>query len=247
MKFNEFLNKITGLKQSLTAVKENANGKIHYSANKGLQEVDRILEYAVSYNQTSNPHINPAIYFSSIAINSLSGIDNQYTKQVVNELLEFINENKYTYTVTNTYMSLVENKYNTYFNECVNDIEKLLEHDETFIKENISVYLNKHAWISQVKPLLEEYSNRTNKFTSTQKVNVYEVYSPVFVEADKKAVFYMDNKYYRTNGTVFESVDKLTSLNINFVKMCSVLENYKFTDNSLTLYRGLNELNLKVD
>lgn len=247
MNFKEFLNKITDLKKNLTAVKENANGKIHYSANKGLQEIDKILEYAVSYNQKQNQFINPSIYFSSIAIKSLSNIDNNYTKNFVNELVEYINENKYTYAVTNTYMSLAENRYNTYFSECVNDIEKLLEHDETFIKNNISVYLNKHAWIGQVKPLLEEYSNRTNKFTSTQKVNVYEVYSPVYVEADRKAVFYMDNKYYRTNGTIFENVDKLSSLNINFIKMCSVLENYKFTENSLTLYRGLNELNLKID
>ena len=263
-------NLLLGLKRKLSGLKESDATRINYSADNSLRIVEGILaniyeytkvfesiqnantpEQAIEYASKINPimlKIKPEVYYSVTIAESLEQYRNIVAiNEILNSINSFIKENKYTTKLTKTLFSINGHDDSKYYNECAEDITHLLKRDESFIKENINVVLNKHAWIPAVKTLLESYSASTNKYVSGDEASVERVYSPVFINEDKSVTIYLDNNFYNIKGQTFEQLTDPTKITSDFYKMCTILEHFKFENNELTLYKPNSSLKIVVE
>lgn len=263
-------NLLLGLKGQLATIKESNINRINYAADASTTIVEGILSNIYNYlkvfeqiKEADTPEkaidaagkinstltkIKPEIYYAVNVVESLSKYKNIIA---VSQLLEVINEflsaNAYTTQLTQALFKINNAIDSNYYSDCSEDIVNLLKHDEQYIKENLSIVLNKHAWIPLVKLLLENYSQRTKKYVSNSDATVERVYSPVLINEDKSVTLYLDNNFYKIQGNIFEQITDYKQLNREFYGMCSVLETFKIEENELTLYKPNTSLTLVIE
>lgn len=250
-------------------VQESNVNSINYSANSSKSILDSILREIHDINEAfkaikENSHkpevveeikekLHPAVLASRpefYLLNKSYNLLKPYNEiKVVNEFLEkaefIIKENLYTNYISNLIYEMLDLQDNKFYTESISDLQFLLNNDEKYIKENLSVLLNKHNWIPAIQQLLEYNSTQTSKLVSNNNATVERVFSPVLVNEDKSFVFLLDNNFYKANTD--KTLEKVTDANLlseKFLRICSLLNEYKVEENKITLYNFNNSLEI---
>ncbi len=262
--FENLTDLLNALKKRLVGIKESDNTRINYTAESSIKIVESILSDMYNFsknvdklmtNESTNIKpvllkVKPEIYYSLMAVNALK-TNTQLIPVVetVDVLNQFLNANKNTTSLTSVLYNIYEQENNKYYTECIEDIESLLQRNETFIKENMNVYLNKHSWIPTIKNLLESYSQASNKLVSNSEAIVEKVYSPIQLNEDKSVTVFLNNSFYNIIGSVFEKNTNMNTITPELRAMASILENNGFTfdGDKLKLYKNDSSLEILVE
>lgn len=255
---------LTGLKTAILGIKESNVDKINYSANASHSIVESILREVLDL-ETANTRINeskddlervalikeslhPAVFVSKPEYFLLNKAFEQlqpYADLVaVKEYLEqsnfILKENFYTNYISNMIYEMLNLSEHAFYSDAVDDMKYLLQNDETYIKENITLMLNKHSWIPNVQGLLNVNAMSTKKLASSGSAIVERVFSPIHQNEDGTYIFKLDESFYQVNTdktlqkVAIEDVNKLDD---TFLTIATILKEYKVDENKITLYR----------
>jgi len=262
-------NIIGAVKTTVLGIKESNVNKINYSANASYSILESISRELYDLNTAFNKidenkddlakvalikeSLNPAVfkskpefYLLNKSYQQLKPYDGIVAIKEYLEKCEYIfKENFYTNYLSNMVYEMLDLSERKFYSEAIEDIQYLLKNDENYIKENLTVVLNKYSWIPRVQQLLERNSNLTKNLASTNKASVEKVYSPVQVNEDGSYIFTIDSAYYQVNKD--KTLQKITDVSIiteKFNRISSLLKSYKIDENKITLYKHNKSLEL---
>jgi arsenate reductase-like glutaredoxin family protein len=272
MQFNlSTLGEILGaLKTNLYSVRESNVDKLNYSANTAYSVVESVLREIFDLQKTLGQisekkedvdevtilkeSLHPGVfkskaefYFLNKSFQSLQPYNDVVAvKEYLETCSNLLKENYYTNFLSNLVYEMLDLSEHQFYADAIEDIQFLLKNDEPYIKENLTIMLNKHSWIPRIKQILDINSKETRNLTSNDNAVVERVFSPIHLnEEDGSYTFALDNKFYQVNpDKTLQAIEDTSKLNEKFVRITALMNNYKIDENKVTLYKHNSSLEL---
>lgn len=165
----------------------------------------------------------------------------------MNEINILMNNNKYSSKINETYHTLINHKYKDMYNLAINDLEKMLEHNEIAVKGEIIDTLNKHKWIPEISRIILEHAEEEKVMTSGRTGTINKVYSPVEMNENGSFIFTLNDKFYKLTSNKIEIANE-NEVSSKFINIKNALKQFKSNDNGiLSVFRGNNVLEFNIN
>jgi hypothetical protein len=191
---------------------------------------------------------NPGYIHSDLAKKLITEL-NQYAwiqpiADVINELLSSMKDHATSIHLYETYLKLKSSHSNQYFSNAINEIEGMLELTESEIRETGKYKLSTYTWIPEVKSVVQHINSYNNDLSENSSHTVVKKFSPI-IEHDGGYVFNLHGKSYQVKDNEISAIDP-KQLAAQYLTLIAVEENFKFSHNKMTFYKGKHvyEINL---
>lgn len=220
----------------IKAISENLPANYQTTAIKTIAE---------KYFQLSN---TPGNVHSVIARNFITEL-NQYSwidkiTEVVNEITTALNENVVSIMLNEAYTRLKSSNQSSYYVNAITDIKEMLELTESELREQGVYKLAPHSWISEVKSVVSQINYVNRDLNENSSHTIVKKFSPI-IEHDGGYVFNLHGRSYKVKDNEISAIDP-KQLAAQYLTLIAVEENFKFSHNKMTFYKGKHvyEINL---
>lgn len=191
-----------------------------------------------------NSHVSEATIAGNVvtALKQFEWLDS--IKESNQEIISFLQENYMSFEVDLALRNLQKTSNSTFYEGAVKKLSQIKSLTESEIRESLKYEMDSLTWVPQIKYLVETVNALEGNISEDKNAKITRLYSPI-VEHDGSTYFYLSGNVYGINEGEITTIDPRT-MGALYLTLIAVTENFKFSSNSMTYYKGANIINFTL-